>query len=148
MTWQGGKLSREAVLEQAAFAPLKPIADERDDAAKGLRKLSKALSDYPTPLRLNVRLVSGGDDSGTDESAGHWEVQAGSKTPKARRKESKDADVIVVTRPDTWLQITQGKLAPYEALYSGRLRVGGDFEAAKDLTRYLTDPASTYVAPC
>jgi hypothetical protein len=148
MTWQGGKLSREALLQQAAFAPLKAIAGEGDDAAKGLRKLSQALADYPSELRLNVRLVSGGNDSGSDESVGHWEVQAGSKTAKVRRKESKDADVIVVTRAETWMQITQGKLPPYEALYSGRLRVGGDFDAAKELTRYLTDPASTYVAPC
>jgi hypothetical protein len=148
MTWQGGKLSRQALAQSSPFAPLKPIAGEGDDAAKGLQKLSQALSDYPSPLRLNVRLVSGGNDCGADESVEHWEVQAGSKTARARQKEPKDADVIVVMRPETWMQIAQGKLGPYEALYSGRLRVGGDFEAAKALTRYLSDPASAYVPPC
>lgn len=143
MTWQGGKRARE-VAPSSPFARLKPLAGEEDDPAKGLELLSKALSDYPSPLRLNVRLVSGGDD----ETVEHWEVQAGAKKPKAQRKEPKDADVIVVMRPETWLQIAQGRLAPYDALYSGRLRVGGDFEAAKALTRHLSDPASPYVPPC
>jgi putative sterol carrier protein len=51
-------------------------------------------------------------------------------------------------RPETWMQIAQGQLAPYDALYAGRLRVGGDLEAAKELTQHLTDPASPYVQPC
>jgi len=138
MTWQGGKLSREAMAQSPAFATLKPLADEGDDAAKGVRKLSQALSDYPSTLRLAVRLVSGGGDSGANEVVEHWEVQAGLKTARARRQESKDADVVVVMRPETWLQIAQGKLAPYEALYTGRLRVGGDFEAAKAIPRHPT----------
>lgn len=148
MTWQGGKLSREAMAQSSPFATLKPLVGEGDDAAKGLRELGQALGGYPSPLRLAVRLVSGGGDSGVDEVVEHWEVQAGSKTAKTRQKESKDADVVVVMRPETWLQIAQGKLAPYEALYTGRLRVGGDFEAAKTLTRHLSDPASPYVPPC
>jgi hypothetical protein len=148
MTWQGGKLSREAMARPSRFAALKPLADEGDDAAEGLRKLGQALSDYPSRLRLVVRLVSGGGDSGVDEVMEPWEVQAGSKTAQARQKESKDADVIAVMRPETWLQIAQGKLAPYEAMYTGRLRVGGNLEAAKALTRHLSDPASPYVPPC
>ena len=39
-------------------------------------------------------------------------------------------------------------LAPYDALYAGKVRVGGDFEAAKAITRYLSDPALPYVSPC
>jgi hypothetical protein len=148
MTWQGGKLSRQALAQSSPFATLTPLVGDGDDVAKGLRKLSQALSDYPSPLHLAVRLVSGGGDSGVDETVEHWKVQAGLKTAKAQRKESKDADVVVVMRPETWLQIAQGKLAPYEALYTGRLRVGGDFEAAKALTRHLSDPASPYVPPC
>ena len=144
MTWQGGKRGRE-VGPSSPFACLKPLASDRDDAAKGLEMLNRALADYPRPVRLHVRLISGGDE---DESIEHWEVQAGSKKSKALRKEPKDADVILVMRPETWKQIAQGRLAPYEALYTGRLRVGGDFEAAKAITRHLSDPAAAYVAPC
>jgi len=122
---------------------LKPLAGERDEPDKGLEKLAQALRDYDSPVRVHVRLI-------THEGEGveHWEVQAGSTDAKAERKEPKDADVILVMRPETWMQIAQGQLAPYEALYAGRLRVGGNFEAAKAITRHLSDPASPYVAPC
>jgi hypothetical protein len=144
MTWQGGKTRREEVTPTSPFAPLKAIAGERDDPAKGLQSLGRALSEYPKPLSLLIRLVG----AEGDESVEDWEVQAGAKNPSARRKEPKNPDVIVVMRPETWMQIAQGQLAPYDALYSGRLRVGGDLEAAKELTQHLTDPASPYVQPC
>jgi putative sterol carrier protein len=95
-------------------------------------------------VNLHVRLVSGDDG----ESVEHWHVQGGSKTAKAQQKEPKKSDVVVVMRPETWLQIAQGRLAPYEALYSGKLRVGGDLEAAKAIVQHLTDPASPYQPPC
>ncbi len=143
MTWQGGKRSRE-IGPISAFARLKPLAEERDDPAKALETLARALSDYRSPVRLHVRLVTGDDG----ETVEHWEVQGGSKTAKAQQKEPKQADVILVMRPETWMQIAQGRLAPYEALYSGKLRVGGDMESAKAIARHLTDPASTYRSPC
>lgn len=143
MTWQGGKRGRE-VAPRSPFARLKPLAGERDDAATGLQKLAKALSGYGSSVRLHVRLIGGADG----ETVDHWEVQAGSTSAKVERREPKKADVIVVMRPETWVQIAQGQLAPYEALYAGKLRVGGDLEAAKAITRHLSDPAETYVAPC
>lgn len=143
MTWQSGKRARE-VGPSSPFARLKPLAGERDNSAKGMDKLAKALSDYGSPVRLHIRLITGENGEGVE----HWEVQGGSKNAKAQRKEPKDADVVLVMRPETWVQIAQGQLAPYEALYTGKLRVGGDFEAAKAITRHLTDPASPYVAPC
>jgi len=103
-----------------------------------------ALSDYRSPVRLHVRLVTGDDG----ETVEHWEVQGGAKTAKAQQKEPKQADVVLVMRPETWMQIALGRLAPYEALYAGKLRVGGDMEAAKAITRHLSDPASTYRSPC
>jgi putative sterol carrier protein len=143
MTWQGGKRPRE-VGPLLPFARLKPLAQEQDDPAKGLEKLAKALSSYRSPVRLHVRLVTGNDGARVE----HWEVQGGSKNAKAQRKEPKAADVILVMRPETWAQIAQGQLAPYEALYSGKLRVRGNLELAKAITEHLSDPASPYVAPC
>ncbi len=144
MTWQGGKLRRETS-PASPFAPLKPLVTDGDDPAKGMEMLSRALVDYPAPLRVHVRLVSGRDD---DEVTEHWEVQAGPKGANAQKQEPAEADVIVVMRPETWLEIATGRLAPYEALYTGRVRVGGNFNAAKSLTRHLTNPDSPYVAPC
>ena len=143
MTPQGGKAVRPDA-PSSPFAPLRPLAAYGDDPAQGLEKLSQALHDYPTPLRVEVRLVSAGQDTVTE----YWEIVAGSGSVKAERKASKDVDVIVVMRAETWQQIAQGALAPYDALYSGRLRVGGDCEAAKAMTRHLSDPSTPYVSPC
>lgn len=143
MTWQGGKLRRD-VGSSSPFARLKPLTGESDDSAKVLEKLAQALRDFGTPVSLHIRLVNGKEG----EEVEHWEVQGGSKNAKAQQKRPKKADVILVMRAETLAQITQGQLAPYDALYGGKLRVGGDFEAAKAITKHLSDPAATYVAPC
>jgi putative sterol carrier protein len=143
MTWQGGKLRREEV-GALSFGRLRALAAPHDDTARSIEQLSKALSGLDKPVRLYIRLVSGADG----ETVEHWEVQGGSKTAKVKKGAPTDADVLVVMRPETWAQIAQGQLAPYEALYTGRMRVGGDFEKAKAIVRHLTDPATPYVAPC
>jgi hypothetical protein len=120
------------------------MARPQDDAAKSINQLSKALSGLGKPVRVNVRLVSGGDGGRVQ----HWDVQGGTKRGMVKKGKPKDADVVVVMRPETWTKIAQGQLAPYEALYSGRLRVGGDFEMAKEIVKHLTDPSAPYVAPC
>jgi putative sterol carrier protein len=130
MTWQGGKLRREAS-ETLPFARLRALAGPEDDATKSLEQLTKAMSGLGKPVRLHIQLVSGADG----ETVEHWDVQGG-KGRKAKKGEPKNADVVVVMRPETWAQIAQGQLAPYEALYSGRLRVGGDFEIAKAVVKH------------
>jgi putative sterol carrier protein len=145
MTWQGGKIGREA-RPLPAFAKLKPLASAQDDPAQALEKLAKALSNYATSVTLHVRLLSAKDETTVE----HWEIAVGTKNAKAVQKEAKtaDGDVIVVMRRETWSQIAQGHLAPYEALFTGKLRVGGDFQAAKDITRHLSDPSVNYISPC
>jgi putative sterol carrier protein len=142
MTWQGGKLRHDdGVL---SFARLRSVAGPQDDAAKSLEQLSKALSGFAKPVRLHIRLVSGAEGGIVED----WMVQGGAKDAKAKQGRPKDADVTVVMRPETWAAIAQGRLAPYEALYAGRLRVGGNFETAKAIVKYMTDPATIYLAPC
>ncbi|MFO0991270.1 MAG: SCP2 sterol-binding domain-containing protein [Hyphomicrobiales bacterium] len=143
MTWQGGKLRRE-MGPISEFAPLKSLAAQHDDPSVVLKALAEALSEFPDKISLHVRLVSG--DSA--ETVQHWDVQGGSKNAKALQKEPKKSDVTVVMRPETLMEIAQGRLAPYEALYSGRLRVGGNMDAAKAIVEHLTDPTARYRAPC
>ena len=143
MTWQGGKLRREQG-ETLSFARLRTLARPQDDAAKGINQLSKALNGLGKQVRLHIGLVSGPDAARVQ----HWDVQGGAKSGKVTRGKPKEADVVVVMRPETWAEIAQGQLAPYEALYSGKLRVGGDFEMAKAIVKHLTDPSAPYVAPC
>jgi hypothetical protein len=120
------------------------MARPQDDAAKSISQLSKALSGLGNPVRLHIGLVSGADGGKVQ----HWDVQGGAKSGKVKRGKPRDADVVVLMRPETWAEIAQGQLAPYEALYSGKLRVGGDFEMAKAIVKHLTDPSAPYVAPC
>ena len=143
MTWQGGKRGRE-VGPISPFARLKPLAVDQDDPEKGLNNLALALTGFGKPMLLQVHLVTGNDG----EPVEHWEIKAGSKDTKVQRKDSKKPDLIIVMRPETWTQIAQGLLAPYDALFAGKLRVGGDFEMAKNITKHLTDPSATYVSPC
>jgi SCP-2 sterol transfer family protein len=142
MTWQGGKLRREEV-RALPFARLRMLARQQDDVASSLKHFSKALTGLGKPVRLHIRLVSGANG----EKVEHWEVHGGSKSGKAKKGKPKDADMVVVMRPETWAQIAGGMLAPYEALYTGKLRVGGDLEVAKAIVKHLTDPAASYVAP-
>ena len=143
MTWQGGKLRRDAG-PPVRFAPLKALAGQQDDAEKSFGGLAHALSGFGKALKVHIRMVTGAEG----ETVQHWEIQGGTKTGKVRKGETKDADVVVVMRPETWAQIAQGQLAPYEAMYRGKLRVGGDFELAKRIVKYLTEPAAQYVSPC
>jgi putative sterol carrier protein len=143
MTWQGGKRGRE-IGPTSPFARLTPLAADRDNSETGLKQLAKALSNYKKPTLLHVRLVTGKEG----ERVEHWEINAGSKGSKLQRAQTKKAEVIVLMRPETWSQIAQGILAPYDALFAGKLRVGGNVEAAKDITRHLSDPRIPYVTPC
>ena len=140
MTWQGGKLRREEP-SGVGFAPLRPLAGPQDGADTSVGNLAKALSGFEKPVHVHVQLVSGADG----ETVEHWDVSSGGK---AKQGAPKNADVLVIMRPETWAQIAQGQLAPYEALYTGRMRVGGDFTTAKAIVKHLTDPNAPYVAPC
>ena len=140
MTWQGGKRPREAP-PRSPFARLAPlVGQEKTNIETSLRGLATALKGAKAKASLHLRLVSGTET----ETIDHWEVAGG----KARRAEPKGADVVVVMRPETWLAIARGELPPYEALISGKLRVGGDLEAAKEMVRSLSNPADRYLPPC
>jgi putative sterol carrier protein len=143
MTWQGGKVRHENIAA-VPFARLRALAGPQDDAARSVEQLSKALSGFGKPVSVHIQLVSGADG----ETVEQWDVQGGAKGAKAKKGAPKKADVLVIMSPETWAQIAQGQLAPYEALYTGRMRVGGDFEKAKAIVRHLTDPGASYVAPC
>lgn len=140
MTWQGGKRPREEVVP-APFAPLRPLlAGHQQDDDESLHKLAHALRDYDSTVRIHIRLLH-------DDKAEDWEVQGG-RAARAARRQPKKADVLVVVRRETWLQIAHGRLSPFEALFAGRLRVGGNLEAAKRLTQHLSDPTVPFVPPC
>jgi len=125
-----------------AFAPLRPLLQPHErDVAAGMRRLSAALGDFGTPVRLHLQvLVEGAVD--------HWDIESGKGEPAANRRPPERADVMVVLRQETWIRIAQGGLSPFDALFAGRLRVGGDTELAKRVVRHLSDTTVQFVPPC
>lgn len=130
---EGAKSSREELSDRPAtgFAPLRPIVEEGvselDATVQGLADAMSGVE--PTP-RIQLRLVEG------DETVETLATADG------------EPEVIVVLSRDTWLAIAQGRLAPYEALVVGRLRVAGDLGLAKRVTQHLSNPSVPYVEPC
>ena len=141
MTWQGGKTPR-APAEGSPFAPLHPLlAGHQRDAEAGLRALAQALRNHAPPVKIQIRLLEG-------DKTEHWDVKAGKATRAARPAAAKTADVLVVMRRETWVEIAQGRLAPFDALFAGRLRAGGDLETAKRVVQHLSSRAVPFVPPC
>jgi hypothetical protein len=133
MIREGAKSSREELSDRPAtrFAPLRPIVEEGvTELDATVRGLVDAMSGVEPSPRIHLRLVEG------DETVETLATADG------------EPDVIVILSRDTWLAIAQGRLAPYEALVAGRLRVGGDVGLAKRVTQHLSDPSVPYVEPC
>ena len=143
---EGGKRIRDSGLGPASpFARLQPlVTDTARDVGSSMTKLVEALVSYEAPARIHLRLIDDGEGEGTD----HWDVEAGSAQATARQGQPKEPDVTVVLRRGTWMQIAQGQLSPFDALFNGKLRVGGDVELAKRLARHLSDPSTPFVSPC
>jgi hypothetical protein len=143
----GGKPHRTtelAAVAPIAFAPLRALLKSDDtDLTRSREKLSAELAGFDTPVRLQVQVLEG-------PSTHDWELECGRGRSTGSRRSAKKAvaDVRVVVRHDTWLQIAHGKLNPFDAFISGKLRVGGDVELAKRLVQHLSDPSVPYVSPC
>jgi|SRR5215472_3229194 len=145
MTWQGGKKPGEAPLTAIPFARLRPlVAGANPNVEASLKAASQALKNYGSKMRIHVHLVSGT----AFDKVEHWTVEGGAADSTARPGKPDSADVHVVTQAETLTKIATGQLAPYDALFGGKLRVGGNLEMAKSITQHLSDPAVPYFPPC
>lgn len=149
MTEGGAKSRRTSGFDDAptpsAFAPLRPFMKPNEtDLSRGLENLSAELARLDSQVRLDMEVLEGSDthtwvlECGLGRSLVRPGPRAGKKKPHVR----------VVVRHETWLQIAQGKLSPFEAFITGRLLVSGDTELAKRLVQHLSDPSVPYVSPC
>jgi hypothetical protein len=141
---EGGKTIRAAVGDRppSPFAPLRPLLQPHEqDAADGLRKLAAALDGLDARVRLHVQLLNG-------DAVEHWTIEGGTGKPAAQQRTPEQADVRVVLRRTTWVAIAQGRLSPFDALFAGRMRFGGDSELGKRVARHLSDPSVPFVPPC
>lgn len=138
----GGKPIRSSFGDSgnSPFAPLRPlIGIDQQDIPAGIASVSSALDQFPAPATVHLQILDG-------SRALNWDVRSG--PTQAREYAPPDADIRLVMRRDTWMRIAQGSLAPFDALFEGKVAVGGDTELAKRLVEHLSDPAVPYVPPC
>lgn len=141
---EGGKRIRATVGDKPAspFTRLRPLLQPHEqDAADGVRKLADALHGLGDSVRLHLRMLE-------DETVDHWEVEGGTRKSAAHQRAPGSADVVLIVRRETWLQMAHGRLSPFDALLSGKLRIGGDTELAKRVAQHLSDPAVPFVGLC
>lgn len=141
MTIDGGKPIRPAFGDAASpFAPLQPLLDpQQNDVAAGISRVSMALDGFIEPASVHLRILGGTEVQ-------NWDIRSGPAVPVARAPDA--ADVRLVMQRDTWLRIVQGTLSPFDALFEGKVAVGGDTSLAKRLVEHLSDPAVPFVPPC
>src|SRR5688500_12073209 len=104
----GGKPHRRTKLTAAAptaFAPLRALLKpDETDLTQSFQKLSAELAGFKDSMRLQVQVLEG-------SSTHDWELECGQNGVSASRHSAQEAaDVRVVVRHDTWLQIARGKL--------------------------------------
>jgi putative sterol carrier protein len=58
-------------------------------------------------------------------------VESDAKSP------SEKADFEIITSPDIWLAIAEGKLAPLDAFTQGKMRVRGDYKLGQRIMKRL-----------
>ena len=117
------------------------LEGDEEDVEKSFSRIATALSSLPSPVSVDVRLLDG-------ESVDVWALEASQSASQARRAEPDEPDIRVVLKQETWVSIAQGRLSPYDALFDGKLRVGGDLDLAKRVVEHLSDRSVPYVPPC
>ncbi len=58
-------------------------------------------------------------------------VESDAKSP------SEKVDIEIITTPETWLAIAEGKLAPLDAFTQGKMRVRGDYKLGQRIMKQL-----------
>jgi putative sterol carrier protein len=86
-------------------------------------------------LQLQFSIIDGDDEEPTP-----WSVDITKDGGKAAPGPSKQPDVEIITRAETWWEIAEGRLSPLEAFVTGRLRVQGNLKTAKQV--FLIDLAA------
>lgn len=106
---------------------LDPDLEQLDNTFERLREMVEGSGEQG---RVQVHLL--------DDAEHHYfafEMTKGSCHLSSERLEGPDLEII--TAPDTWKQIAEGKLSPMDAFGRGKMRIRGDVELAKRLYRHL-----------
>jgi putative sterol carrier protein len=141
---QGGKPHRsQAPQSQSAFAPMRGwLSANKRDVISAAENLAAELARFGEKKRIAIQVI----DSGQSHM---WEIEAGQGEASIKSdRSSAKADLTLVMRGETWLDLAQGQINPFDAFAGGKLRVAGDTELGKRLVRHLTDPQFPFISPC
>ena len=74
----------------------------------------------------------------------NWNFQLSPRGCSVTEGEAPGADLEVVLRDHTWLEIVSGETSPIAAFLEGKLRVRGDVALARDLVERLKASGEVY----
>jgi len=141
---QGGKAHRsQAPKIQSAFAPMRSwLHPKKRDLESAVQGLAAELGKFSEKKTIALQVMDG-------DQVHAWEITAGQRKPVLKSQRGKgQADLTLVMRQETWLELAQGQLNPFDAFAGGRLLIAGDTDLGKRLVRHLTDPQFPFVSPC
>src|SRR5215470_12584413 len=84
---------------------------------------------------LQFRILSG-------ETESVWTLAAVRKRWQVGEEEMEKPDFEIITDPETWWEIADGRLSPLRAFLQGRMRVLGNFELGKRVLARISAAAS------
>jgi len=143
---QGGKAHRsQAPQIDSAFAPMRGwLPSKSREIEPAAQNLAVELARFGEKATIAIQVLDG------DKTHG-WEIAAGQKKPSLKNASGKGknkSNLTLVMRRETWLDLSQGRLNPFDAFAGGKMLVAGDTDLGKRLVKHLTDPQFPFVSPC
>ena len=120
----------------SAYFTLKNLTDHPDRRDLGTvfdRISGRVTGSGEGTQRAQFRIANGEEQS-------CWSFELGPGTCKLHNEGVDRPDFEIITDPETWWQIAEGKLAPLRAFVGGKLRLRGDVELCETFLRQLAEP--------
>jgi putative sterol carrier protein len=125
------------------FAVIKDLTGSgRNDLPKTFERLAELLGESGIRGSLQVQVLE--DEAGKKKS--YVNVKLGTGQPQSSTRALAKPNVELITRPETWMEIAGGRLAPIEAFLQGRMRVRGNTMLALKMLKHVAgSPGRNYL---
>jgi putative sterol carrier protein len=125
------------------FAVIKDLTGSgRKDVPKTFERLAELLGASGIRGSLQVQVLE--DEAGEKKS--YVNVKLGAGQQKTSTRALSKPGVELITRPETWMAIASGRLAPIEAFLQGNMRIRGNTSLALKMLKHVAgSPGRTYL---
>lgn len=127
-----------AEARRSSFAPLKKLAEPKDDLKAGFERLARSLKTSGETADIQFDVVEG-------RTTHHWHVALRPKSATATNQAANRPDVRLIVGKKTWQQVAAGELSPLDAFLSGQMRFRGDTETATRIYKKLAGRGVTEI---